>query len=195
MSANFVITGPIAAADAASRVANSEFIKIPISTLLANDSRIATNGSTQTDNLTITAAAGGAGNTASICGTFVCYTPATDGERSLHLHLHGERRWRRDFDRYRHRDGDHAGAQPFAIQILGRTTAVYNGTNTSISVEFLSAPGQSLLMEYMTNMTPWTAYPPPVNTGSSGDFVVTFTVAGDHAADWNNSMFFRATRQ
>ena len=51
-------------------------------------------------------------------------------------------------------------------------------------------------MEYSTgNMTIWTAYAGnPANSGPTGDFVLTFTEAGDHAAEWNLGMFFRATR-
>jgi hypothetical protein len=33
-----------------------------------------------------------------------------------------------------------------------------------------------------------------VSTGATGSFSVTFTKAGNHVADWDGSMFFRAAR-
>ena len=50
-------------------------------------------------------------------------------------------------------------------------------------------------MEYSENNTSWTPYAnSPVSTGPSGDFVITITASGDHAAAWNTAMYFRATR-
>ena len=49
--------------------------KFPLASLLANDSRVDSNGATQTNNLSITAVTAGAGNSVSISGGFVFYTP------------------------------------------------------------------------------------------------------------------------
>ncbi len=195
VGANLVITGFVAGDDTVTRPANSPNIKIPKATLLANDGTVASNGSVDNTGVTITSVTSGSGNAVSICGAFVCYTPATPSASDPLTFT------------YAITDGSStdtgtvtvntAAAQPFAIQILGRTTAVYNGTSTSINVEFLTSPNTSLFMEYSTgNMTIWTPYANnPANSGPTGDFVLTFTEAGDHATEWNAGMFFRATRQ
>jgi hypothetical protein len=55
-------------------------------------------------------------------------------------------------------------------------------------------PNQSYTVEYKGDLAEasWTSAGAQ-STGSTGSFSVTFTKAGDHAADWNGSMFFRAS--
>jgi hypothetical protein len=74
---DYFIAGPFAAADAYTRPANSAGIRIPVASLLANDSRVTSGGSIATDNLSVTAVTAGTGNSVSLSGGFVLYTPGS----------------------------------------------------------------------------------------------------------------------
>ena len=100
--ANFVITGPIAAVDAATRVANSDYIKIPKATLLGNDVRVNSLGATVSDGLTLAGVSSGTGNTVTESGAFVFYTPSNPAAALPLPYLHSLG-W--DFDRHRDSDG------------------------------------------------------------------------------------------
>jgi hypothetical protein len=87
-------------------------------------------------------------------------------------------------------------APAFTLQIVKVGTAAFAGGNTIVTHDFIGVAGQTYLVEYKGDLTEasWTsagAQP----TGSTGSFSVTFTKAGDHATDWNGSMFFQARRQ
>src|SRR5205085_11205161 len=75
-----VITGPIATNDLVSRTANSSKSKFSVSSLLANDSRIASDGSTQTNNLSITGVTAGTGNSVQLAGQWIFYTPSNPAD-------------------------------------------------------------------------------------------------------------------
>jgi hypothetical protein len=190
---NTVITGPIAASDSLTRQPNSDRTKFAISNLLTNDTRIASDGSTQTNNLSISGVTSGTGNVVQLSGQWVFYTPSNPAASAPLTFT------------YTLSDGTStatdtvtvstAGAPtPFALDPVDKGTAVYNGSTTSITLEFISVANQNLLLEYSENNTTWTTHG-VVNTGPSGDFVVTITASGDHAAAWNSAMYFRATRQ
>ena len=193
-SANFVIAGPLAASDEATRPSGAYSFKIPVANLTGNDTRIATDGTSHTDNLSITGVASGSGNTVSLCGAFVCYTPdnpsdATDKTFTYTL---------LDSSTSTNDTGTvtvhTAGAQSFSLDIIDiPAPPSYDGTNTSATVDFVSVPNQNLLIEYSTNLTTWTSagtYP-----SSNGSFSVTITAVGDHVSEWNAGLFFRATQQ
>ena len=83
---------------------------------------------------------------------------------------------------------------PITLVVGTHTTATFNGSITSIMVNFVGVPGQTYVMEYSTNLVGWTSAGSPVSTGT-GSFTMTITAAGDQTALWNKALFFRASRQ
>jgi len=190
-SENYFVTGPVVGNDSATKPADNTRIKIPTATLLANDNRIHTDGTSLTDNLSITAVANGTG-TAAISGAFVLFTPSSAGTDNFTYTV-------TDSITGKTATGTvtvttEAAPPSFDLQIVGQGTASYNGTQTSITMDFIGVPNQSYTVEYKGDLAEasWTSAGAQ-STGSTGSFSVTFTKAGDHAADWNGSMFFRAS--
>ena len=58
-----------------------------------------------------------------------------------------------------------------------------------------SVPDLNYVVEYKGELgePSWTSAGTQ-SSGATGSFTVTFTKAGNHVADWNGSMFFRASR-
>ena len=190
--ANFVITGPTAAADAATRVANSDYIKIPKATLLGNDVRANSLGATVSDGLTLAGVSSGTGNTVTESGAFVFYTPSNPAAGAPLTFT------------YTVSDGTSTdtaivtvstgAAQPFALQIVAKQGPTYNsGTDTTtLTVEFVSGPGELLTVEYSLDSSSWMNYPNnPVSTGPSGSFLITLTAAGDQTGPWRHHVLPR----
>jgi hypothetical protein len=189
-SADFYVTGPVAGNDSATKPADNTRIKIPTATLLANDSRIHSDGSVLTDNLAITAVSQGTGTAASISGAFVLFTPSSTGSDSFTYTV-------TDSVSGKTATGTvtvttETSAPAFTLQIVGVGTAVFAGGNTSVTHDFIGVPNQTYTVEYSTDLTNWTSAGNQ-STGSTGSFSVTLTKAGDSAATWNGSMFFRAS--
>jgi YDG domain/Fibronectin type III domain len=191
-TADFHVTGPVAGNDSATKPADNSRIKIPTATLLGNDSRIHSDGSVLTDNLAITAVSQGTGTAASISGAFVLFTPSVAGTDSFSYTV-------TDAITGKTATGTitvttEAAPPSFDLQIVGQGTASYNGTQTSITMDFIGVPNQSYTVEYKGDLAEasWTSAGAQ-STGSTGSFSVTFTKAGDHTTDWNGSMFFRAS--
>jgi hypothetical protein len=191
-TADFYVTGPVAGNDSATKPADNSRIKIPTATLLGNDSRIHSDGSVLTDNLAITAVSQGTGTAASISGAFVLFTPSSTGSDSFSYTV-------TDSITGKTATGTitvttEAAPPSFDLQIVGQGTASYNGTQTSITMDFIGVPNQSYTVEYKGDLAEasWTSAGAQ-STGSTGSFSVTFTKAGDHTTDWNGSMFFRAS--
>jgi hypothetical protein len=83
-------------------------------------------------------------------------------------------------------------APSFDLQIVKVGTAIFGGSNTTITHDFIGVPNQNYLVEYATDLNgPWTSAGNQ-STGATGSFSVTFTKAGDFAADWTAHMYFRA---
>ena len=190
-SENYFVTGPVVGNDFATKPADNTRIKIPTATLLANDSRIHTDGTSLADNLSITAVANGTG-AASISGAFVLFTPSAAASDSFSYTV-------TDAITGKTAAGTvtvttEAAPPSFDLQIVGQGTASYNGTQTSITMDFIGVPNQSYTVEYKGDLAEasWTSAGAQ-STGSTGSFSVTFTKAGDHTTDWNGSMFFRAS--
>jgi len=198
VAANLVITGPIAGNDAVTRTAGSPNSKFPLATLLANDSRIDASGASQTDNLSITGASAGTGNSVSISGAFVFYTPSNPSlsdPLTFTYTLTDAVSGATDTGTV---TVTTVAAAPFALSIVEIGRAIYDSGSdtTSITMGFITVPNTSLNLEYSTNMSDWIAYTSnPANSGATGSFAVTFTAPGDQTAAWNTGMFFRATRQ
>jgi len=82
----------------------------------------------------------------------------------------------------------------FSITFVRRGEAEFDGTHTTITHDFSGVPGQTYAIDFRGEMSqPWESWG-NVSTGATGSFSVTFTKAGNHVADWNGSMFFRARK-
>lgn len=190
-TADYFVAGPVAGNDSATKPADNSRIKIPTATLLANDSRIHTDGTSPTDNLSITAVANGTG-AASISGAFVLFTPSAAGTDSFTYTVTDAVTGKTAIGTVT--VTTEVAPPSFTLQIVGQGTASFDGTQTAVTMDFIGVPNQNYTVEYKGELSEasWTsagAQP----TGSTGSFSVTFTKAGNHTADWNGSMFFRAS--
>jgi len=183
-SENYILSGPIAAADSVTKPADGSEIKIPLATLLANDSRLDAQGSTLTNGLSITGVTSGQGNSATVSGAFVLFAPSDASPETFTYTLS---------------DGTttatgtvtvttEANAPPFSLQIIQAGTPSQGGGQTSVTHNFIGIPNQTLAIEYSTNLVNWTSLGNH-STGATGSFTATITEAG--TPNWS-SMFFRA---
>lgn len=185
-----IITGPLAAADSVTKPTRGAQLKIPVSTLLANDRRLAADGTILSTGLAVLAVAPGAGNSAVLSSGRVLFT----GNAAS------------DTDTFTYTVGDGvssatatvtvalASAAPFSLQLISVGVATFDGTNTSGAYGFIGVPNQTYSIQYTSDLSgEWTTLP-PVSTGPTGSFSVTVIAAGDQAALWNSRIFFRAVR-
>jgi hypothetical protein len=195
--ATFLIYGPIAAADSATRTANSSDFKMLIADLLANDTRLDSNGVSQTSSLTLTVVTSGVGNTVELNDPYVVYEPsdASDGgDKTFTYTLTDGVTGATDTGTVTVHTG---AATPFDMEILHAGTPTYDsGTDTStVSVDLLGVPNTVYHIQYSTDLDatwrPTTGTPPGIaqNTGPSGSFTLTVTVAGNPT-----TYLFRATK-
>jgi len=188
-SADFVVDGPIAENDLVSKPAGNSAIKIPIATLLANDSRYS-SGVIRTDGLRIVGVTSGAGNTAKMSGAFILFSPSTAPTETFTYTVsagYGS-------DAIGTVTVSTATTVPvFALQIVKTGVATFDGTDTTVTHDFLGVPNLTYAIEYTGNLGEAWATAGSVSTGTTGSFSVTFIQLGDHAADWNGGMFFRAS--
>jgi hypothetical protein len=188
----FIITGPVPGADNVTKATNSPPFKIPLATLLTNDTRIDPSGASVSTGLTITAATSGPGNTAALDGAFVLFTPSASPTETFTYTLSDGTSSREVTVTVS--SGEPPAVQPFSLVLTNTGTAAYDGNDTTVTHDFVGVPHQTYTIEYAGELNQsWISHG-PVATGASGSFSVTFSRAGDHAADWNGSMFFRATR-
>ncbi|MCU0791965.1 MAG: Ig-like domain-containing protein [Opitutaceae bacterium] len=163
---------------------------MPVSLLLANDYRIAANGAILTTGFSLTAVNSGAGNTATLVGDRVFFTPdpAATSETFTYTLSDGT--------------GTATGTvtvslpspAPFTLQLVSVGTAVFDGVNTSATYAFIGVPNQLYTLQYTSDLDgPWFTLP-ATSTGLTGSFAVDLVVPGDHAALWNSRIFFRAVR-
>jgi len=189
-TADYFVAGPVAVADSRTKSAGNAAQMIPISELLANDGRITSTGTVETTGLTVTGVTSGSGNTArfTVGQPQIQFTPSSAPT---------------DTFTYSVSDGTktttgtvtittETQAPSFDLQIVKLGTATFGGSNTTITHDFIGVPNQKYSVEYSTDLTNWTFVEGSQNTGEKGSFSVTFTKAGDVAADWNAHMFFRA---
>ncbi|MEI6607607.1 MAG: hypothetical protein WCP35_20045, partial [Verrucomicrobiota bacterium] len=141
--------------------------------------------------LTLTGVTAGTGNSVRVSGAFVFFTPSTPAASDPTTFT------------YTVSDGSSTAtatvtvstvdATPFTLDLLRVVTpAAYNGSSTSVTVEFAGVPNQTYQIEYSTGLDIWSA-PQAVETGSTGTFEATFTKDGNQLPAWN-SLFFRASR-
>ena len=189
--ANLIITGPVASNDTVTRIGGSVNSMFPLATLLANDTRVDSSGAIQTNNLSITGVTAGVGNSVSISGAFVSYTPdnaAATAPLTFTYTLTDSVSGATDVGT--------VTVMTVSLTIVQTGTATYDaGTDTtSITVDFITVPNTALNLEYSTNVTGWVAPTGnPVNSSPTGALEVTFTASGNQTAIWNGRMFFRAT--
>jgi hypothetical protein len=181
--------GPVAVDDALTKAANNEPFLIPVSDLLVNDYRITNaSGATSTAGLSVTAVTSGSGNTATLAGPFVQFTPANGST---------------DTFTYTVSDGTNTAtgtvtitteteAPVFDLQIVKVGTAELLGGSTTVTHDFIGVPNQTYLVEYATDLAgAWTSAGNQ-STGVTGSFSVSITKSGDFVSQWNAHMFFRA---
>ncbi len=190
---DFVISGPIAMTDSLTKPANHARMSILVSELLANDSRLLADGTITSGGLTVTGISAGAGNRVFLGSGgdagWILFIPSTAPSDSFSYLLS---------------DGTSTvtgavtvsalGFTPaFTLQMNKRGTAVFDGTNTTSTFDFVAVPGQFYQIEYSSDLTQWIPAG-SVASGATGSFSVNLSRAGDFAAVWNNSLFFRAKR-
>ena len=186
-----VIHGPSPAADFVTKTNSATQHRYSFAELLANDTRVSTNGTVLTNNgLNIVGVTAGTGNSVSIRSSFVILTPSTNSPETF---------------TYQVTDGTVTNSATVTVtlaantnvvystlQIVGTGMAVYDGSDTRVTNYFIGVPNQSYGIQYKGELSnaAWDSAS-PTNSGPSGSFGVHFQKAGNHAADWNGSMFFR----
>jgi hypothetical protein len=186
---SYFIAGPVAFADTVQKIAAEDSIVIEGSSLLANDRRIDNLGAVQTGGLTLSLATSGTDNEAQV-----------DGSDVLFLTTGGSAPWTFTYTIMDAANNtavatvtvnNDAVEQPFTLQIVRIGSAAFDGTNTSVTHDFVGVPNQTYLIEYSTDLATWTSAGNQ-STGTSGSFAVTISRAGNFASAWNSAMFFRA---
>ena len=190
---DFSISGPIAPGDSLTKPANHARMTIAVSELLANDSRLLPDGTISSGGLSITAVTAGAGNRVFLGSGgdagWILFIPSTAASDSFS---------------YSVSDGvstvttavtvSALGFTPaFTLQMTKRGTAVFNGTHTTSTFDFVAVPGQLYQIEYSSDLVQWISGG-SISSGTTGSFSVNLTQAGNFAAAWNSSLFFRAKR-
>ena len=84
---------------------------------------------------------------------------------------------------------------PFELKVIRAGMAVYDGSSTRMTNDFIGVPNQTYAIEYKGDMAePSWSSAGATNTGPTGSFSVLFNKEGNHADDWNGGMFFRGVR-
>ena len=187
-TADYFVAGPVAVADPRTKSAGNTAQLIPISELLANDRRITSTGTVESTGLTVTGVTNGSGNTVTLAGAFIQFTPSSAATDTFTYTVTYEGKTATATVTVT----TETEAPAFTLQIVKVGTAAFAGGNTTVTHDFIGVPGQTYLVEYATDLAgAWTSAGNQ-STGATGSFSVTFTKSGDVAADWNAHMFFRA---
>ena len=192
-TADYFVAGPVAVDDPTrTKSAGNTAQLIPISELLANDRRITSTGTVESTGLTVTGVTNGSGNTATLAGAFIQFTPSSAATDTFTYTVTYEGKTATATVTVT----TETEAPAFPLQIVKVGTAAFAGGNTTVTHDFIGVPNQTYLVEYKGDLAEasWTSAGAQ-STGSTGSFSVTFTKAGDHTTDWNGSMFFQARRQ
>jgi hypothetical protein len=190
-SQDYAVAGAVAVADNLDKPAGNGPFLIPVASLLANDYGVDGNGAPVT-GLTVTGVTAGTLESATVNGAYVLVVPSSGSVDSFS---------------YTISDGSHTATgdvvlvnagQPawFDMQILQVGTASYDAASdtTSITVGFAGMPGVTYGVEYKGDLSDaaWKAAGNSPGHATTGAFTITITESGNHADDWNGSMFFRA---
>jgi hypothetical protein len=189
-SEDYYISGPVAVDETVSRPTPT--MNIPRATLLQNDVRIDASGAVQTNNLSITAVAAGTGSpTVGLShAAFVSFSPGGNGTETFTYTL-------TDSVTSKTATGT-VTVVPLvwdnAFAVTGtKGSAVYADGFTEVTLTFSGTPNVTYQIQYKGELNhAWK------NAGgwysSTGSFEVLIQEEGDHAADWNGSMFFQGAR-
>lgn len=190
---DFVITGPIAGPDAITKAADHSPVAITVRDLLANDRRVLPDGSLSADGLSVIGVTAGPGNGAFLGEGedegWVFFMPSAAATEAF---------------AYAVSDGQSSangvvsvvalGAAPaFSLQIVRRGNPEFDGSRTTLAMDFIGVPGQNYQVEWSSDLSTWTSAG-TIPTGPTGSFTVSFGLEGDHVSSWSQRMFFRAKR-
>ncbi len=184
---DYFVTGPIAGNDNVTKPANNSATQYTVASLLANDTRIDGTGSVVSTGLSITAVTSGSGNTATLSGSDVLFTPSASSPETFTYTLS---------------DGAKTTTatvtvtasivqQDLSLKMTSIGTPVFAAGNTTVTHGFLGEPNQSCVIEYSTDLEAWTSAG-TFNADGSGVISVEFTASGDQTTAWKK-MFFRAS--
>jgi len=185
---DYFVTGPIAGNDSVTKPANNSATQYTIASLLANDTRIDGTGSVVSTGLSITAVTSGSGNTATLSGSDVLFTPSAASPETFTYTLS---------------DGTKtttatvtvtasATAPVISLKITSVGTPVFASGNTTVTHGFLGEPNQSCKIEYSPDLSTWTSAG-VFNADGTGVISAQITASGDQTAVWTK-MFFRASQ-
>jgi len=190
---DFVISGPLAMPDFLSKPTNHSAISISLQKLLANDIRILPDGSKTSQGLTLTSVVSGSGNSV-ILGEeedngWIFFTPSNSTTDAFGYVIS---------DGVSTANGvvtvNVQGANPpFTLQFVRNGIPVYDGSQTSLAMDFIGVPGQNYQVEWSSDLITWHSAG-TVPTGLTGSFTVSIVQAGNHVSEWKQRMFVRARR-
>jgi hypothetical protein len=185
-----VISGPLPGNDSLTKTNNTTQLRSPFATLLTNDMRVTTGGIVTNTGLSIVGVTAGPGNIVSRTSSFVMFTPSTNNTDTFTYSVSDGTSTNNATVTVSSGEGTNA---LFELRVDKVGVAVYDGAVTRITNDFLGVPGQVYGIEYKGELSEpsWTtagAFNVPTNQLS---FSVPIVKPGNHAADWNNSMFFR----
>jgi hypothetical protein len=190
---DFVISGPLPAADALTKPADNPDIFITTTELLANDKRVLADGSVSSDGLSIVSVTPGTGNTVFLgeeedAGWIIFMPSPNSTEEFIYVVSDGLSTAYALVT-----VSALAEATAFTLQVVRRGIPVFDGARTSISMDFIGVPGQNYQIQWSEDLETWVS----ADTGASGrtgSFTVNISSEGDHLNSWNQRLFFRAKR-
>jgi hypothetical protein len=188
-----VIHGPVPVADSLFKYNNTDQIRVSSAELLANDTRVSTNGTVLTNSgLTLVSVSSGPTGTATRRGDLITFTPTAATPETFTYAVTDGTSTNSGTVTVTFSDTNTNAPVVFNLQLVGTGDAAYNGTSTAITHSFIAVPNQSIAVEYKgeLNEPSWSSAGTK-NSGASGSFTVDFSKVGNHVTDWNGSMFFR----
>jgi subtilisin family serine protease len=187
------IHGPVPVADALLKYNNTDEIRVSSAELLANDTRVTTNGTVLTNSgLTLLSVANGPTGTATKRGDMITFAPTEATPETFTYAVTDGTSTNTGTVTVTFSDTNTNAPVVFSLQLAGMGDAAYDGTTTTVSHSFIAVPNQTIAVEYKGELSEpaWSAAGAK-NSGASGSFTVDFSKVGNHVTDWNGSMFFR----
>jgi len=190
---DFVISGPVAVADALTKPLDNSDIAITLPELLANDFLVLPDGSVTSTGLLITGVTAGPGNRVFLGEDFdagwIFFMPSVDSVEAFAYVISGGVSTANSVVTVTAL----STAPPFNLQIVRRGSPVFDGSRTTLAMDFIGVPGQDYQVEWSTDLAIWLSGG-TIPTGLTGSFTVNLSLEGDHLSTWNQSMFFRTKR-
>jgi len=190
---DFVISGPVAVADALTKPLDNSHIAIALPELLANDFLVLPDGSVTSAGLLITSVTAGPGNRVFLGedddAGWIFFMPSVASVEAFSYGISGGVSTAKGVVTVTAL----STASPFSLQFVRRGIPVFDGSRTTLAMDFIGVPGQNYQIEWSTDLVNWLSAGTSA-TGLTGSFGVTFDLEGDHLSTWSQSMFFRAKR-